>query len=124
MRDVEFIRPTEGAVVIAFHGYHDLMTREELRDCLAHEIASNERVIVDVSDAKFIDSSFLHNLEVAYRLARESGSRLVLEMDSVTHTRKVVEVSRVLRDLDWADSQDAALRLPPSWLRSEGLPVG
>lgn len=109
MKDVEVIRPGEDIAVIALHGEHDTVTKEQLALLLAEEIGANELVVVDVTDADFVDSSFLHNLVKADRLATTRGSRFVLQMGTARIVRSAIEVSGLLHTLDWAGTREEAL---------------
>ena len=62
MDDVEVIRPAEGVAVVALHGEHDALTDEALGALLGSLVDESALVVVDVSDAEFVDSSFLRNL--------------------------------------------------------------
>src|SRR5262245_7492289 len=66
--DVSYPRP--GVAVLTCAGDHDMTTKEETGTLLAVLVAENDLVVVDVSDARFIDSSFVNNLLRADRLAR------------------------------------------------------
>lgn len=113
MHDVEVIRPAEDIAIIALHGEHDIVTKEQLAHLLSDEIAANELVVVDVTDADFVDSSFLHNLVKADRLACARGSRFVLQMGTARIVRSAIEISGLLQSLQWAGSREEALLRAP-----------
>ncbi len=117
MHDVEVIRPAEDTAVIALHGEHDTVTKEQFALLLAEEIAANDLVVVDVTDADFVDSSFLHNLVKADRLARARGSRFVLQMGTARSVRRAIEISGLLDSLVWVGSREEAI------LRAPGNPT-
>src|SRR4051794_21240944 len=77
---VVVVRPKAREAVIECSGEHDLLTQSRLDDLLEAEIAGNDLVVVDVTEADFIDSSFLHSLVKANELARRRGSRFVLQL--------------------------------------------
>ncbi|MCY7301469.1 MAG: STAS domain-containing protein [Thermoleophilia bacterium] len=114
MQGVEVIRPADNTAVLALHGEHDMATKEELARLLSDEISANDLVVVDVSDAAFVDSSFLHNLVKADRLASDRGSRFVLQMGTARIVRAAIEVSGLLAVLDCAHSRDEALSKAPT----------
>lgn len=114
MLDVEVIRPGKNIAVIALHGEHDAMTGLQLGRLLSEEIAANDLVVVDVADADFVDSSFLHNLIQADRLASASGSRFVLQMGTARIVRRAIEISGILHKLEWVGSREEALDRAPS----------
>jgi anti-anti-sigma regulatory factor len=68
--------------------------------------------VVDVGDADFIDSSFLRNLLVADRHAREQGKVFRLQMGTAPIVRRALEASGILQRLDVVHSRAAALELP------------
>ena len=108
MKDIDVSHPGESTAVVALRGEHDLTTNHEIADLLAREVSNNDIVVVDVSDALFIDSSFLHNLVRADRDARARGSRFVLQMGTAPIVRSALRISGLLEHLDVADSRGAA----------------
>jgi len=72
MDDVTVSQPGESITVIALHGEHDLGTASEMAVLLDDAISSSNLVVVDVTSAQFIDSSFLHNLVKAHRGAQNA----------------------------------------------------
>jgi len=113
MQDVEVSRPSVHTAVIALHGDHDALTKDELARLLLDEIAANDLVVIDVTDAKFVDSSFLHNLIKADRFARSRGSGFVLQMGTARIVRSAIEITGILHSLAWAASREEALGMAP-----------
>lgn len=113
MKDVRVVHPSPDVSVIALYGEHDVVTKEQFRSLLSVEITTNELVVLDVSDADFIDASVLHNVMGADQLARAGGSRFVLQMGTAPIVRRAVEISGVLDSLTWVGSREEALRKDP-----------
>ncbi len=109
MDDVTVSQPGESITVIALHGEHDLATASEMAVLLDHATSSSDLVVVDVTSAQLIDSSFLHNLVQAHRGAQTRGSRFVLQMGTAPIVRRVLEISGLLEELECASSRDEAL---------------
>jgi anti-anti-sigma factor len=109
MEDIEVTHPRAGIAVIELHGEHDCSTKDEVADLLAGEVSHNDVVVVDVSEALFIDASFLHNLALADRDASRRGSRFVLQMGTAPIVRTALRISGLLEQLDVADSRSAAI---------------
>ena len=84
---------------------------------LTHEIANFDLVVVDVSEATFIDSSVIHNLFRADRLATERGSRLVLQIGTAPIVTNALEISGLLQCLDVAHTRAEAVAS-----KSQGIP--
>jgi anti-anti-sigma factor len=113
MEDVEVTHPGGRTIaVIELHGEHDLATKREVADLLAREVSYNDIVVVDVSDARFIDCSILHNLVRADRDARARGSRFVLQMGTAPIVQRALQISGLLEQLNVADSRGAAIAPP------------
>jgi len=109
MDDIRVTKPSDGIAVVELQGEHDFGTRNELAALLGEVVARNELVVVDVSEALFIDSSFLHNLVQADRAAVARGSNLVLQMGSADIGRRAFEISGLLERLDVAATRVDAL---------------
>jgi len=98
--------------VVECHGEHDLTTKAEMSELLSRVIRDNDLVVVDVSQAAFVDSSFLHVLLTADRDARSRGKRFRLQVGSAALVSKAIEYSRVLDSVDHARTREAAIRDP------------
>jgi anti-anti-sigma factor len=109
---VEVTYPRPGTCVIALHGEHDRLTADRMERRLREALALNDLVVVDVGDADFIDSSFVHNLLVADRHAREQGKVFRLQMGTALIVRRALEASGVLQRLNVVPSRAEALELP------------
>lgn len=97
--------------VVAVTGEIDLFTAPEFKRALSEPIDEGiERVIVDLSDTTFIDSSSLGVLIGAQRKLKLNGGRLavVCENDSIVKTFKITGLASVftlVTSLD--DARDA-----------------
>jgi anti-anti-sigma factor len=109
MDEIELLYPADGVAVVALQGEHDLATKREMAALLSAEIARNRVVIVDVSDAVMIDSSFIHTLERADRIATIRGSRFVLQMGTAPIVRRALEISGLLDRLSIAYTREEAI---------------
>ena len=112
-RDTHVLRPSFGQAVVELNGEHDLETKEMLAELLASLIEENELVVVDISQAEFIDSSVLHNLLKADRLARASGSRFRIQLGTAAIVEKALELSGLLDCLEVAPDREQALDMAP-----------
>jgi anti-anti-sigma factor len=107
--DVEVLQPRPGAVVVECRGEHDLTTSESLARLLTELVATNDLVVIDISEAEFIDSSFLHNLVKADRLARPRGTRVRLQFGTAPIVARALEVSGILMRIEHASTREEAL---------------
>jgi anti-anti-sigma factor len=112
-RDVghlEVIADPAGWAVVECAGEHDLASRTEVRALLDRLLVRYELVVIDVSQATFIDSSFVTNLFRANRVAREQGKRVRIQHSTAPTVHRVLEISGVLSKIDCTSSREAALR--------------
>jgi len=109
-QSVEVTYPKPGACVVTVYGDQDRGSAEQFERQLVDLIELNELVVVDVSQAEFVDSSFLRNMLVANRRANEQERRFRLQMGTVPVVRRAFEVSGVLDRLEFVGSREAALR--------------
>ena len=65
--EVDVLRPRVGVVVVELRGEHDLATRSEIDDLFTSLVEANDLVVVDVTEARFVDSTFLLNLRMGLR---------------------------------------------------------
>ena len=113
-RETHVLRPSFGQAVVELNGEHDLETRDALAELLASLIAENELVVVDISQAEFIDSSVLHNLLKADRLAQARGSRFRIQLGTASIVEKALELSGLLDCLEVVPDRERALEMAPN----------
>jgi len=109
-QSVEVTYPRPGACVVTVYGDQDRGTAEQFERQLSELIGLNELVVVDVGKADFVDSSFLRNILVADRRAREQAKRFRLQLGTAPIVRRALEVSGVLARLEVAYTREAALQ--------------
>ncbi len=95
--------------VVECTGEHDCTTQEAIDRLFAGLVMENELVVIDVSEAVFIDSSFLQSLVKADRLARERGARLRLQHSTTFIVLRALEISGILTFLDSVATREDAL---------------
>lgn len=110
--DVLVSRLRPDAVVASFSGDHDITTRDQVGQLLEDLLEENDVVVVDVSEAAFIDSSFLHNLVRAKRFGSERGKRLAIQVDEDAVAHRALEVSLVLQQFEHGGTRDELLGSP------------
>ena len=96
LEDVVVSRPRPGAAVVECRGEHDLLTRDEFAALLKQLLADSELVVVDVSEAEFIDSSFINNLYIANSFARTHDAQFRLQYATAPIVHSVLEISGIL----------------------------
>ena len=107
--DVDVLRPRVGVAVVELRGEHDLATRTEIHDLFTSLVVENDLVVVDVTEARFVDSTFLLNLAKAHRLAESRGSRLCLQLGTAPIVRMALDVSGLLERLDCVTDREQAM---------------
>jgi anti-anti-sigma factor len=112
---MEVAYPRPGTCVIALHGEHDTVTAAQTERLFRDVLDANDLLVVGVGGATFIDSSFLRNLLVADRRAKEQQKTFRLQMGTAPIVRAALEASGILQRLTVTHSRDDALA-PPTGL--------
>jgi len=99
-----------GVIVVEIVGEHDLAERDTIQNLFLNLISANALLVVDLSEATFIDSSFLNVLVKAHRQAEAVGCRMRVQVGPSALIRKVLEVSDLVEYLDCVRDRDEALR--------------
>jgi anti-anti-sigma factor len=94
VRTISLVRHEGGACIVALRGEHDLASVDELKDTLT-EAADAPSLIVDLSDAAFIDSAVLGALISSHRDVVDSGRHwaLVVGQGSGAAVRRILELT-------------------------------
>ena len=92
---VTLARRDPPAAVVALVGEHDAYSAQRLENELAVLLDANQRVVIDLRDASFIDSTTLSVLLAARRRAEESslGFALVLDDRDYTQVHQILELT-------------------------------
>jgi anti-anti-sigma factor len=98
--------------VVALHGEHDLATTDQLRGELDAIFAQGTSVVVDFSDATFIDSAVVRELmRASHRVDHDPAECLVIVAPRGGFPRRVLDLLAIDRLVQIFSSRDAALRL-------------
>lgn len=90
-------------VVVEVGGEHDLAHCEETKRLLLRLVDAYDVVIIDLSTALFIDSSFIVNLEHAATAARARGTRFRVHLGAAsTCIRRTLEITTAFRATEQA----------------------
>ena len=105
---VRGVEARSGGVVIHLAGELDLYNADEIRSALVEAIGSgSRRVVIDMADVEFVDSTALGVLIEARSKVGADGLRLAAPQ---LETRRTLQVSGLDRHLSVHDSVDDALR--------------
>jgi anti-sigma B factor antagonist len=102
------VESRDGATIVALGGELDLYNAHEVREALLSSIAeSPERVVVDLTDVTFIDSTALGVL-IEARTRLENRRAFLLAAPGM-ETRRALEISGLDRHFAVHDTVDGAL---------------
>jgi anti-sigma B factor antagonist len=119
---IEVSRYDDGVAAIKLLGEHDMSTRGELYEALNLLLAQGQRVIVDLSDTEFIDSSVLHALVSGDQQAGNNGHRLILQLNTEAIVKRVLEIGGLLDYLPCAPTREQATEI--AWANYAGSSLG
>jgi anti-sigma B factor antagonist len=95
---IELDRTDDGVVIVAVEGEHDIYTASALREQVDDAFRSGTAVVIDLSDATFLDSSILRALLAARNQAEEqaSGFAVALDGSKAPAVQRIFEVTGLL----------------------------
>jgi len=102
------ISEKQGASVVALTGEVDLESSPAAREILLKCLESTSKVIVDLSEVSYIDSSGVASLVEALQAAKKNGSQFSLAAASEP-TRRVLELARLDKVFTMYGSVDEGL---------------
>jgi anti-anti-sigma factor len=100
--------------VVSLFGEHDLSTQAELDEKLEQLVGAGKPIIVDLSQARYVDSSVLGSVVRADALARRLGLRLTLQFAPGSIVARLLEITSLRDHVPCADSRDEAVRIARS----------
>src|SRR5580765_5487081 len=103
------VRRIDQATILDVSGNIDMSTSPEVRKALLREIRENgsSRVILNLTDVKYIDSSGVASLVEGLKASRELNSRFVL-LGLSESAREVLKISRLLKLFEVCDDEQQA----------------
>jgi anti-anti-sigma factor len=121
MRDIPNLsieRPAARTAVVVLQGDHDISHAKELDELVSSLVAENELVVVDVSDAEFIDSSVINVLVRAKNAAAKGQRTFRVQLGTDAIVERALAVSGVLAFLECVPTREEALTPPERSLPS------
>lgn len=106
---IETEQRDDGVVVVVVHGEVDIRTAPELRECLASVLDGRvQRLVLDLSDVDFLDSTALSVMVGAHKRLARTGEPLAV-IASTEAVRRVLTVTGLARVFAVHESRDAVL---------------
>jgi anti-sigma B factor antagonist len=103
-------RQLDKTTIFDVSGDIDLANSPAVRKALLKELRDNRtpRVVMNLSNVRYIDSSGVASLVEGLKAARDVGSRFIL-FGLSTSAREVLQLSRLLRIFEVYDNEEQAL---------------
>lgn len=104
-------RQLDSTTIFDISGNIDLSNSPEVRKAFLREMRENHtpRVLVNLQEVKYIDSSGIASLVEGLKASRETGSRFIL-FGLTPGAREVLQISRLLQVFDVCDNEEQALQ--------------
>jgi len=105
------IRKLDAATVVDVSGDIDLYNSPEIRKALLEAIQdkSNQRVVVNLKEVRYVDSSGVASLVEGLKKARERNLRFIL-FGLSNAAREVLELSRLIKVFEVYATEEEALQ--------------
>jgi anti-anti-sigma factor len=97
--------------VFELHGDHDMATAGELERLLNEALGEGRGIVIDLSDAQFIDSAVVHGLYKAQDGLERQGRRLVLQIKAASLVLGVLEITGLTTAAAIADDRRQAIAI-------------
>jgi anti-sigma B factor antagonist len=104
------IRRVDNTAIVDVSGDIDLASSPEVRKALLHEVRDNRRprVVMNLSEVRYIDSSGVASLVEGLKASRDIGSRFIL-VGLSGPAREVLQLSRLVKVFEIYDTEGEAL---------------
>ena len=98
-------------VAVCVEGEFDVANASALRDQVDDSLASGNDLILDLSQATFIDSSVIHVLFEAARAVKSKDQTVILQLGTAPIVERALEIVDIDRVLPRAHDRKEALRM-------------
>jgi anti-anti-sigma factor len=102
--------PVRDVVVGVLLGEFDITSDRLLRESLVEAAGRARAIVVDLSQAEFVDAATLHAIRAVHERLRTEGCALVLQLGTREIVRLAIEVSGLADAIPCAVSREEALR--------------
>jgi anti-sigma B factor antagonist len=103
-------RRKDKTTIFDLSGDIDFANSPKVRDSVLHEIHESRatRVVVNLSQVRYMDSSGVASLVEGLKASRDLGSRFIL-VGLSTSTREVLQLSRLIKVFEVYDNEEQAM---------------
>jgi anti-sigma B factor antagonist len=106
---IEVRTPQAGAALVVLGGEHDLYSADWLQQTFDDLLFGNEQLIVDLSQAEFIDSTIIGVLIHAMKKAEGSDRKFTVVLGTAPVVERVLEITGVLAIFNVVPTVEQAL---------------
>lgn len=108
---IHVVPERDGIVAVCLEGEFDVGNVSALRDRVDGALASENDLILDLSQATFIDSSVIHVLFDAVRAVDGRDQTMVLQLGTAPIVQRALEIVDIERVLPRAHDREEAVRM-------------
>jgi stage II sporulation protein AA (anti-sigma F factor antagonist) len=109
--EVAVTHDTDEIASIFLQGEFDLATSSQIIQKAEQLLEENNHLIIDLSDATFVDSSIINVILRAYKASTEKGRVTVLQLGTAAVVERVVDISGITRIIPRAKDRAEAIRM-------------
>ena len=106
---IEVRSPQPGAALVVLSGEHDLYSADRLRQTLDDVLLGSEHLIVDLSQAEFIDSTIIGVLVQTMNRAGGVDRKFTIVLGTAPIVQRTLEITGVLALFDVVPTVERAL---------------
>lgn len=108
---VVVVEEEPAVTALELDGEFDVGSVEQLAEHVEGVLGAGRDLIIDLSRARFIDSSVIHLLFRTSADARTRGRKLVLQLGTARGVERLIEITGVEREIPCASTRRGALEL-------------
>jgi anti-anti-sigma factor len=108
---IRVVPEADHIVAVCLEGDFDLTNASVLGDRIDRALESGNSLIVDLSEATFIDSSVIHTLVRASKAAAVKEQAMVIQLGTAANVERVLEIARIEQILPRAHDRHEAVRI-------------
>ena len=108
---IRVVPETDEIVAVCLEGDFDLANAPALGDAIDRALESGNELILDLSEATFIDSSVINVLVRSSKAASERERAVVLQLGTARIVERALEIARIEQVLPRAHDRQEAVRM-------------